>query len=96
MARVPVGASADSGEVVGRSPGMMTGDHMQPALTAAAPWFDAFITYRKGLKAWQRYRIRLTLAGADPSWNDTYFEFLREEGALCAAGYMNGVTTRLI
>ena len=38
--RVPGGASADSGEVVGRSPGMMTGYHKQPALTAAAEWFD--------------------------------------------------------
>jgi long-chain acyl-CoA synthetase len=33
------GASA-SGEVVGRSPGMMTGYHKQPALSAAAEWFD--------------------------------------------------------
>ena len=41
IARVPGGASADSGEVVGRSPGMMTGYHKQPALTAAAEWFDA-------------------------------------------------------
>ena len=41
IARVPGGASADSGEVVGRSPGMMTGYHKQPALTAAAQWFDA-------------------------------------------------------
>ena len=38
--RVPGGASADSGEVVGRSPGMMTGYHKQPELTAAAEWFD--------------------------------------------------------
>ena len=30
----------ESGEVVGRSPGMMTGYHKQPALTAAAEWFD--------------------------------------------------------
>ena len=39
--RQPGGASAASGEVVGRSPGMMTGYHNQPALTAAAEWFDA-------------------------------------------------------
>jgi acyl-CoA thioesterase FadM len=50
----------------------------------------AFITYRKGLKPWQRYRIRFTLAGADPSWNYMRFEFLREDGTLCAAGYMKG------
>ncbi len=38
--RAPVGASAGSGEVVGRSPAMMTGYHNQPALTAAAEWYD--------------------------------------------------------
>ena len=31
----------ESGEVVGRSPGMMTGYHKQPALTAAAEWFNS-------------------------------------------------------
>jgi len=50
----------------------------------------AFITYRKGLKPWQSYRIRFTLAGADHSWNYMRFEFLREDGALCAAGYLKG------
>jgi long-chain acyl-CoA synthetase len=30
----------DSGEIVGRSPGMMTGYHRQPAKTADAEWFD--------------------------------------------------------
>ncbi|MDP3224334.1 MAG: AMP-binding protein, partial [Rubrivivax sp.] len=34
-------ASGESGEVVGRSPGMMTGYHKQPELTRAAEWFDA-------------------------------------------------------
>ena len=33
-------APGTSGEVVGRSPGMMTGYHRQPALTAEAEWFD--------------------------------------------------------
>lgn len=50
----------------------------------------AFITYRKGLKPLQRYRIRFMLAGADHSWNYMRFEFLREDGVLCAAGYMKG------
>ncbi len=50
----------------------------------------AFITYRKGLKPWQRYRVRFMLAGADDSWNYMRFEFLREDGALCAAGYTKG------
>jgi len=31
----------ETGEVVGRSPGMMTGYHGQPAKTAEAEWFDA-------------------------------------------------------
>ncbi len=34
-------ASPASGEVVGRSPGMMSGYHKQPGLTAAAEWHDA-------------------------------------------------------
>jgi acyl-CoA synthetase (AMP-forming)/AMP-acid ligase II len=40
LPRTPGVASA-SGEVVGRSPGMMTGYHGQPGQTAAAEWFDA-------------------------------------------------------
>ncbi|MBL8290136.1 MAG: acyl--CoA ligase [Rubrivivax sp.] len=34
-------ARGDAGEVVGRSPGMMSGYHRQPAKTAEAEWFDA-------------------------------------------------------
>ena len=41
IARTPGGASADSGEVVGRSAGMMTGYHRLPDQTAEAEWFDA-------------------------------------------------------
>jgi acyl-CoA synthetase (AMP-forming)/AMP-acid ligase II len=33
--------AGDAGEVVGRSPGMMTGYHGRPDLTAQAEWFDA-------------------------------------------------------
>ena len=36
----PVTTVGDSGEVVGRSGGMMTGYHNQPAKTAEAEWFD--------------------------------------------------------
>jgi acyl-CoA thioesterase FadM len=50
----------------------------------------AVITYRKGLKPWQRYRLSFTLAGADEAWNYMRFEFRREDGALAAAGYMKG------
>lgn len=50
----------------------------------------AVITYRKGLKPGQRYRLCFELAGADQAWNFMRFEFLREDGTLCAAGYMKG------
>ena len=50
----------------------------------------AFITYRKAIKPWQRYRLRFVIAGADTAWNYMRFEFLREDGTLCAAGYMKG------
>jgi acyl-CoA thioesterase FadM len=50
----------------------------------------AFITYRKGLQPFQRYRLRFALAAADAAWNYMRFEFLREDGTLCAAGYMKG------
>jgi acyl-CoA thioesterase FadM len=50
----------------------------------------AFVTYRKGLQPMQRYRLRFALAGADATWNYMRFEFLREDGTLCAAGYMKG------
>jgi acyl-CoA synthetase (AMP-forming)/AMP-acid ligase II len=39
--RLPNGASAASGEVVGRSPGMMSGYHKLPDKTAEAEWHDA-------------------------------------------------------
>lgn len=39
--RTPGGASATGGEVVGRSPGMMTGYHGLPHKTAEAEWYDA-------------------------------------------------------
>lgn len=50
----------------------------------------AFITYRKGLLPGQRYRLRFVLAGADEAWNYMRFEFRRDDGTLCAAGYMKG------
>lgn len=50
----------------------------------------AVITYRKALMPGQRYRLRFALAGADHAWNFMRFEFLREDGTLCAAGYMKG------
>ena len=50
----------------------------------------AVITYRKGLQPGQRYRLRFRLAAASDIWNFMHFEFLREDGKLCAAGYMKG------
>ncbi len=50
----------------------------------------AVITYRKGLMPWQHYRLRFCLAAADGHWNSMRFEFLRDDGTLCAAGYMKG------
>ena len=41
LPRTPGVASPVSGEVVGRSPGMMTGYHKQPGKTAEAEWYDA-------------------------------------------------------
>lgn len=50
----------------------------------------ALISYRKGLQPGQRYRLRFALVAANEAWNFMRFEFLREDGALCAAGYMKG------
>lgn len=50
----------------------------------------AVITYRKGLKPGQRYTLRFSLAGSDAAWNFMRFEFLRDDGTVCAAGYMKG------
>jgi long-chain acyl-CoA synthetase len=41
VARIPGGASQGNGEVVGRSPAMMSGYHYQPGRTTEAEWFDA-------------------------------------------------------
>lgn len=50
----------------------------------------AVITYRKGLKPGERYRVRFALVAADEVWNFMRFEFVRDDGTLCAAGYMKG------
>jgi acyl-CoA thioesterase FadM len=50
----------------------------------------AFITYRKGLQPAQRYRLRFKSVAGDEVWNLMRFEFLRNDGTLCAAGYMKG------
>ena len=50
----------------------------------------AVVTYRKGLSAFQKYRVRYWWTGSNEHWNFMRFEFLTMEGKLCAAGYMKG------
>ncbi len=50
----------------------------------------AVITYRKGLKPFQKYRIRYSHAASNEVWNFMHFEFLTMDGEICAAGYMKG------
>lgn len=48
------------------------------------------ITYRKGLRPFQKYRIRYSHAASNEVWNFMHFEFLTMDGEICAAGYMKG------
>ncbi|MEM7438797.1 MAG: thioesterase family protein [Pseudomonadota bacterium] len=50
----------------------------------------ACITYRRGLKPFQKYRIRYSWAGSNEFWNVMKFEFLTMDGELCATGFMKG------
>ncbi len=50
----------------------------------------SFITYRKGLQPFEKYSLSFTLDAADEYWNYSRFEFRRQDGTLCAAGYMKG------
>ena len=50
----------------------------------------SFISYRRGLRPLQTYELRFRLDACDGHWNYMRFEFLREDGTLCAAGYMKG------
>jgi acyl-CoA thioesterase FadM len=50
----------------------------------------AVVTYRKGLRPFERYCLRFTLAASDTYWNYMRFEFIRGDGTVCAAGYMKG------
>ena len=52
-----------------------------------------FITYRKSLKPWPRYRMRFRLVGSDPSWNDMRFELVRVDAMRCAAREMKGAAS---
>jgi len=49
----------------------------------------SFITYRRGLKPFSPYVVRMRLEGVDDHWNYLRFEFV-SDGKVCAAGYMKG------
>ena len=49
----------------------------------------SFITYRRGLEAFQSYTLRFRLDASDVHWNYMRFEFMRD-GRVCASGYMKG------
>jgi acyl-CoA thioesterase FadM len=49
----------------------------------------SFITYRRGLKPFQKYRLRYKIDACDEFWNFMRFEFL-DGNKVCASGYMKG------
>ncbi len=49
----------------------------------------SFITYRRGLKPFQTYRLRYRIDACDEYWNYMRFEFL-DGDRVCASGYMKG------
>ncbi len=49
----------------------------------------SFITYRRGLKPFQKYQLRYKIEACDEFWNFMRFEFLDGE-KVCASGYMKG------
>jgi acyl-CoA thioesterase FadM len=49
----------------------------------------SFISYRRGLKPFQKYRLRYKIEASDEYWNFMRFEFL-DGDKLCASGYMKG------
>ncbi len=49
----------------------------------------SFITYRRGLKPFQKYTLRYRIDACDAHWNYMRFEFSDGE-RVCAAGYMKG------
>jgi len=49
----------------------------------------SLISYRRGLKPFESYRLRFRLDATDAHWNYMRFEFVCGE-RVCAAGYMKG------
>ena len=50
----------------------------------------SFISYRRGLQPFQRYRVRFATEGSNEHWNFMRFEFLDAQDRLCATGYVKG------
>lgn len=50
----------------------------------------ACITFRRGLKPFQKYRVRYSWAGSNTYWNVMKFEFLTMDGEICATGFSKG------
>jgi Thioesterase-like superfamily len=50
----------------------------------------SFISYRRGLAPFQRYRVRFAFEGSNEHWNFMRFEFLDSQDRLCATGYVKG------
>ncbi|WP_323118091.1 thioesterase family protein [Burkholderia alba] len=49
----------------------------------------AFISFRRGLKPFSRYRLRFGVVCWDPRWTYMRFEFV-DRGAVMATGYLKG------
>jgi acyl-CoA thioesterase FadM len=50
----------------------------------------ALVSFRKGLRPFERYRLVFEVVGHDAQWNYMRFRFLRRDGTLCAVGYTKG------
>lgn len=49
------------------------------------------ISYRRGLRPFERYRLRFRLQSWDERWNYFRFEFIRDaDGRIAAVGYLKG------
>lgn len=48
------------------------------------------ITYKKQMKVFQTYQLRMQLKAWDDRWNYFHFSFLNRGGQVCASGYVRG------
>ncbi len=49
------------------------------------------ITFRKQMRLFQTYQLRMQLQAWDDRWNYFRFSFLNSNGEVCASGYVRGV-----